>query len=62
MGVPHLDGRGRGDQVVRFQVDVPKSVTPKAEELLRELAQELGEEVPERRSIFSRFQRSKRNR
>ncbi len=59
-GVPYLDGRGRGDQVIRFQVDVPKKLSRRAEELLRELAAELGEEVPEKRGLFSRFQRSKR--
>lgn len=59
-GVPRLDGYGRGDQVIRFQVEVPKKLSSRAQELLRELAQELGEEVPERRSLFDRFQRSKR--
>ena len=60
MGVPRLDGYGRGDQVIRLQVEVPKKVSPRIEELLRELARELGEEVPEKRGLFSRFQRSKR--
>jgi molecular chaperone DnaJ len=59
-GVPRLDGRGRGDQIVRFQVDVPRKLSRRAEELLKELAEELGEELPEKRSLFSRFQRSKR--
>jgi molecular chaperone DnaJ len=59
-GVPRLDGRGRGDHVVRFQVEVPKQVSRRAEELLRELATELGAEAPERRGVFSRFQRAKR--
>jgi molecular chaperone DnaJ len=59
-GVPRLDGRGSGDQVVRFIVDVPKDLSSRAEELLRELADELGEQVPEKRGLFSRFQRSRR--
>lgn len=59
-GVPRLDGRGRGDQVIRFQVDVPRKLSGKARELMRELADELGEELPEKRGLFSRFQRSRR--
>jgi molecular chaperone DnaJ len=59
-GVPYLDRRGVGDQILRFHVDVPKSLSPRAQELLRELATELGEELPEKKSIFSRFQRGKR--
>lgn len=59
-GVARLDGRGKGDQIIRFQVDVPKKLSGRAKDLLRELAEELGEELPERRSLFSRFQRSKR--
>ncbi len=60
-GVPYLDGRGRGDQVVRFQVEVPKKLSSKAQELLQQLALELGEELPEKKSIFSRFQRARRS-
>jgi molecular chaperone DnaJ len=59
-GVARLNGRGRGDQVVRFIVDVPKKLSGRAKELFRELAEELGEDVPERRGLFSRFQRSRR--
>ncbi len=59
-GVPRLDGYGRGDLVIRFQVQVPQKLTPRAQELLHELAGELGEDVLDRRSIFGRFQRSKK--
>jgi molecular chaperone DnaJ len=59
-GVARLDGRGRGDEVIRFQVDVPTSLTDHAKELLRQLATELGEEVPEKRSLFGRFGRAKK--
>ena len=38
-GVPHINGRGRGDMVCVVQVDVPKELTPRARELLEELAQ-----------------------
>ncbi|MCB9613389.1 MAG: molecular chaperone DnaJ [Sandaracinus sp.] len=37
-GVPRLDGRGRGDLVCVVQVDVPKELSPKARELIEELA------------------------
>ncbi len=59
-GVTRLDGRGKGDHVVRFQVDVPTSLSNRAKELMQELATELGEDIPEKRSLFGRFQRSKR--
>lgn len=37
-GVPRLDGRGRGDLVALVQVDVPKELSPKAQELIEELS------------------------
>jgi molecular chaperone DnaJ len=44
-GVPSVDGRGRGDLVVRVVVDTPTGLTKVQEELLRQLAAERGEEV-----------------
>jgi len=35
-GVPHLHGRGRGDQYVKVLVDVPKGLSERQKELLRE--------------------------
>jgi molecular chaperone DnaJ len=43
-GVPHLDGRGRGDLLVRAVVDIPE-VSTEQEELVRRLASLRGEEV-----------------
>lgn len=37
-GIPSLNGRGRGDQLVQVVVAVPKSLSTREEELLRELA------------------------
>ncbi len=37
-GVPRLDGRGRGDLVCVVQVEVPKELSPRAQELIEELA------------------------
>ncbi|MHB1584208.1 MAG: molecular chaperone DnaJ [Acidimicrobiales bacterium] len=42
-GVPHLRGRGRGDLFVHVVVDTPTGLSPRQEELLRELAAERGE-------------------
>jgi len=43
-GVPHLNGQGRGDHLIRFKIEVPRKLTNKQEKLLREFATELGEE------------------
>lgn len=41
LGVPKLEGRGRGKLIAVVQVQVPKKVSSKAKKLLRELADEL---------------------
>ena len=46
-GVPHLQGRGRGDLVVEVVVDTPIDLTAEEEEILRSLAAERGEAVAE---------------
>lgn len=38
-GVPHLHGRGRGDQIVKVNVRVPKKLTKKQKELLEKLGE-----------------------
>ncbi|MCX7807181.1 MAG: molecular chaperone DnaJ [Deltaproteobacteria bacterium] len=43
LGIPHLDGRARGDLICHVQVAVPKHLTPRARELLLELREALGE-------------------
>jgi molecular chaperone DnaJ len=53
-GIPRVGEQGRGDQVIQFKVEIPKKLTSKQEELLRELAGELGENVKEKRGLFSR--------
>ena len=40
-GIPRVDGRGRGALQVVMQVEVPRSLSPRAKELLRELDDEL---------------------
>jgi len=45
-GVPHVEGRGRGDLLVRIVVDTPSDLSREEEELLRRFAESRGEEVP----------------
>lgn len=55
-GVPRVDGRGRGDLRVRVAVDTPADLTREQEELLRQLAEQRGEEVAaHRQGLFSRL-------
>jgi molecular chaperone DnaJ len=54
-GVPHVQGRGRGDLLVEVVVETPANLTPEQEDLLRRLAKERGEEVePPAEGLFSR--------
>jgi molecular chaperone DnaJ len=55
-GVPHLNGRGRGDLVVVVDIDVPTKLDEQSEQLLRSLAEHRGEAVaPEEEGFFSRI-------
>ena len=55
-GVPHVDGRGRGDLLVRVAVDTPTEVSKAEEELLRQLAALRGEDVaPPDTGLFSKI-------
>ncbi|TMQ05342.1 MAG: molecular chaperone DnaJ [Deltaproteobacteria bacterium] len=54
-GIPRVGGSGRGDHVLQLKVEIPRKLTPRQDELMRELAGELGETVrPEKRGLFSR--------
>ncbi len=53
-GIPRVGEQGRGDQVIQFKVEIPKKLNAKQEELMRELATELGENVKEKRGLFGR--------
>ena len=50
--MPDVRGRGVGDLNVHVHVEVPKKLSPRAEELLRELAQEEQADVSPKRSSF----------
>jgi molecular chaperone DnaJ len=52
-GVPHLRGKGRGDQLVVINVEVPKRLNTEQRELFEKLATSLGSEVrPQERSFL----------
>ena len=56
LGMPEVRGRGIGDLHVHVQVEVPKHLSPRAKELLRELAAEEQAAVsPKRTSFFRRL-------
>jgi len=42
-GVPRVGARGAGDHVVRFRVEIPKKLSAREKELLKEIADERGE-------------------
>ena len=55
MGIPHLRGRGTGDQFVRVIVEVPTKLTPEEEGLIRKLAEARGEEIdPSDKGFFGK--------
>ena len=55
-GVPHLHGRSRGDVLVRVRVETPSGLSRAEEDLLRQLAEERGEEVaPADAGLFSKI-------
>lgn len=54
-GIPRVSGRGAGDHVIQFRVDIPKKLSKRERELLDELAEESGTDVAEpKRSWFRR--------
>jgi molecular chaperone DnaJ len=55
-GVPYVEGRGRGDLLVRVAVETPTQLTGEEEEVLRRLAALRGEEVaPQEEGFFSKI-------
>lgn len=55
-GMPDPRQRGQGDLLVQVHLDVPKTLTPRQEELLRELAEEEQTNVsPHRKSFFEKL-------
>ena len=52
-GMPHLNGKQRGDLVVELFVETPSDLTPRQKELMQELAQSFGEDQNPRNSSFT---------
>ncbi|MGN0453338.1 MAG: molecular chaperone DnaJ [Ruminococcus sp.] len=52
-GIPHLNGRGRGDQYVKVTVDVPKNLSAKQKDLLRQFEAASSEKNYAKRKSFS---------
>jgi len=54
-GIPHVGEHGRGDHIIQVKVEIPKRLSPRQQELLRELATDMNENVKaEKRGLFSR--------
>ena len=54
-GIPHLRGRGRGDQHVRVKVVTPKKLNDRQKQLLKEFAAASGESInPEEKGFFKK--------
>ncbi len=51
-GMPDINGRNRGDELVEVVVETPRHLTPRQEELLREFAEIEHEQVSPRRKSF----------
>lgn len=54
-GVPYTNGFGAGDQNVHVNVEVPRKLSEKQEELLREYAEVSGEEAKPHKSFFEKL-------
>ena len=52
-GMPHLNGRQRGDLVVELFVETPTDLTPRQKELMQELAASFGESQNPRNTSFA---------
>jgi molecular chaperone DnaJ len=51
-GIPHLGGRGRGDQFVRITIEVPKNLSAKQKEILQEFDSVADEKNYQKRKNF----------
>jgi molecular chaperone DnaJ len=52
LGVPHVEGRGRGDLIIHIVVDIPTKLSDEEEELLRQIAVARGDEIAEPEAGF----------
>jgi molecular chaperone DnaJ len=58
-GIPHLNGHGRGDELVRVVVWTPTNLAPEERELFKNLAQTRGEKPPKTdKSFFEKLRQT----
>ncbi|KAJ53854.1 molecular chaperone DnaJ [Clostridium tetanomorphum] len=58
-GVPHVNGRGRGDQYVNIIVEIPKTLNQKQKEAIIEYMEASGEiKSSEKEGIFKKFKKN----
>ncbi len=59
-GMPFINHRGRGDQLVRVEIDVPGKLSEREKALLQELAKERKDSMgtPKKKGLFDRFKDS----
>lgn len=61
-GIPVIGGRGHGDHHIHLEVEIPKKISHEQEEIIRELAESLGEEVKApKRGLFDAFRKRRRS-
>lgn len=59
-GMPSLEGRGRGDLMVRIEIEVPTKLSDKERKLLQELAKEnKSSAIPHKKGFFERFKEAR---
>ena len=51
-GIPHLHGRGRGDQYVKMNIEIPKSLNQKQKEAVKNLDSLLGDKNYAKQKTF----------
>lgn len=51
-GIPKLRGYGRGDEIIRIIVEVPRRLNEKQKNILKQFAESCGEDVNEQRKSF----------
>ena len=51
-GIPYVNGRGKGDLIARITVEVPRQLSNKQKELLRQFEETMGEKNYQKRKSF----------
>ena len=55
-GIPNINGRGRGDQILKVTIEVPQKLTSAQKKLLKDFEEASGENnYPKRRSFFNKI-------